>query len=55
MKKGALEANDWDSNGDLMAVETDQEFDLEKASGGNGLTNWHEAPFERMRSLKMIP
>lgn len=62
LKKGVLEANDWDFIGFLMTVESDRHMDLQKARdlGFSGemdrtdVVKGYAAGFERMRSAKMI-
>jgi hypothetical protein len=63
LKKGVLEANDWNFNGFVMTVERDRHKDLQRARDvrfadeiqSSDVVKWCAVAFGRMREGKMIP
>jgi phage anti-repressor protein len=63
LREGTVEANDWDFIAFVMTVESDRQFDIEKAKEmgfaeeieKSQILKGYETAFERMRTAKMIP
>ena len=63
LQEGILEANEWDFIAFLMTVESDRQFDIEKAKGmgfaeeidKSRVVEGYEIAFQRMTAAKMIP
>ena len=63
LREGILEANDWDFIAFLMTVESDRQFDIEKAKAmgfaaeivKSSVIQGYWTAFERMRMAKRIP